>query len=338
MAEDMLKFEATRYMMKKISENHELVKGLIAEASNNARDFAVYNHEILNKFMGGINTPEYKEIKEHKERFKLKCAYYNYFDFETLCAYNRFLEKIIEYARREARDKGGRVTTTVLNNSIDEASKFLLRNINKEGMYYYKGYAKLARKENGYALNPTKTTKMEIDPLMERLYMDYISKYFNDKYRKREVKVVEDVPMVEELKTKNVVEDIVEDIQVENEFEIFEYSYRGKKLPLKIFKQDYFFSEEGYPIRRIHAASEWGELIACLDQNNEVYCGNLYDDESNILEDREESGEAFFPSRELREIIAQERELKNQQEDANKPKTNELRNGLVNYTIPGIDN
>jgi hypothetical protein len=205
-------------------------------------------------------------------------------------------------------------------------------------MYYYKGYAKLARKENGYALNPTKTSKMEVDDLVERLYMDYIYKYFSNKYKRKEDKKVI-VPVVSEHKIENMeVEAIVEDnISNENVFELYEYSYQGKKFNLKIFKEDYFFSEEGYPIRRIHAASEWGELIACLDQNNEVYCGNLYDDESNILEDREESGEAFFPSRELKEIIAQERELKNQQEYAKEPKTHKLKNGLDNYIIPGID-
>ena len=96
MSENMLKFETTGYIMKKISNHHAIIKGLIAEASHNTRDFAVFNHAILNKFMGGVNTSEYKEIKEHKERNpKLKCAYYNYFDFETLCAYI-LIERIIK--------------------------------------------------------------------------------------------------------------------------------------------------------------------------------------------------------------------------------------------------
>lgn len=366
MVDNSIEFEVKRYLMKLISDRYQTLRSAIYKAFGQNGYSAAYT-EIANGFLGDNFSNERREISAHKAQFSKKgYADYNYFDLDSLYSYLEYLTRLTNTINDYAwHNSVYRVNAKIFKAALDDTIVYFCRHKNHPSTGYYKGYVTLDRKSDGVTLNPTKTDNKKVDMSKAKVYQEFISEYFRDKYGspkgfsqidtfsrgfEGESAFSEDKKNTQEVEEGKAPED-----EYDDDFDILEYSYKGQMLRLQIHKEDKYYSEEGFPVYRLWAYSEYGQLIKTVDTENNTYNGALYNGDGDLELLPEESGRTFYPSSKFKKefgefdntlLIAKvkkqnpkttpkpaiKEEVKVEVTER-EPKTKKLKNGLENYVF-----
>ena len=253
------------FLLRQIANKNKRLSGMFKTAFASFR--RAYNDgfgEILNWFVGGNQEPM-QIIYEHMDRNpKTKLAAYNYFDIPTLISYDKFLGKILQEADIRSKENGHySVSNSDYSYAFGSAKSWLRGNAYEAetGFYSRTQPVTLARNEEG-RLDPRKTMSPQT---FEKKYTYTECLRQIDKYNQRQ-----------ELIRNGIDPDAMEE-------ETIEYTYKGKKLTLAIRSKEYYTDAQGSGLTYIKAIGKEGMLIATYDAAGNIYEGDLYDLDGELV-------------------------------------------------------
>lgn len=299
MAKDIQIEEILReYLLRCISKDNKVLSGMISSAyKSNRRAFALAFDDIYEAFVDKKNI-EWKKIKEDKENIHPSYKPYQYFDVDTLYTYKLFLDKVIKCVDERADSSVRKlVNAKELSDGLKDATFWL-------------NDPKVPAEEKGYydKFNPIKPyfKKGRLSP-KKALTGDM----FREKYGEYDcVAMLNDYIGQKHSKLKST--------RVDSESELSEtinYRYDGEVLTLTIIDKQYYVSRKGEGLTAIEAISNEGRLYGTYLQNGDVYCGDVFDIDGNLIE-LNGGGEHFYP------VKSKEAQLREEQEKLEKKYAN----------------
>lgn len=228
------------------------------------RNFARGDMSYFSKTTGNLNLSEINDdIKDSGK----KLSAYNYFDLDTLIAYHKYLEYIIEnlYTRRNDAGRGYFLLSDFEDVINKKASTFFNKNYGTEDTGYY-------------SLNKTivalRDSKGKLAPESTMAKKSFTSKYSQ----------VDFPSMLEEyLDAKHPNRNVSQD----DEYKSFKFN--GKTY--FIYREELYMSAEGNPIKYIVASTNHGtDLRGFFDMAGNVYHGDIYSTDGKEYFDNEQSG------------------------------------------------
>lgn len=270
-----------QYMKRQISGKNSIIAGLTHKFACSHRE--IYSMIHSNFIKGALGQDHsysvlnrlYRDIELNKTK---KFTVYNYFDLDTLIAYQSYLQYIVDEMDNNKIKNGRRypIREDFLN-AIKSAPNWLKDNQNTETTGYYDYYNPVSFLEDSGYLRPEKTMS-QVD--FEKKYNmadaeDKLYKYLDAKHKKPVVKEIAEEDPVFEKEAKLEGEQLTYDSQ--------EYN---------IIRQDIYYDRDCFPIRNIYAYCREGRdtLIGTFDLSGKVYYGELYNSEGGIELGKEFSG------------------------------------------------
>ena len=203
---------------------------------------------------------------------KKKEPAYNYFDLDTLIAYDMYLNNVIaflyDYKLRE-----GRKYTIIkdFNKAMDSSALYSINNAGtfSSGFYNLKCPVKIMRDERGMPRTESTLSQIVFDKRYKDLDFDkLLMEYLDNKY--------------------HIYGDKKEQEDENVDVEYFEY----KGIKFRYITRKIYCDENMSPIKYVEAESLNGmvEIRGFFDFSMNVYNGDIYDTEGNFVYSREESG------------------------------------------------
>jgi hypothetical protein len=277
--------EIRAYLLRMIANKNHRLSGMIDGAnkftSNRDPQKAKSYHDVFNKvaetFAGRSNTLDLEQIYEHiqanpKSRFNV----YNYFDVDTLVAYNEYLTKFLSMVDLRAYECGRRrATMEDFSYGFSEVGKWLQATAGKEesGFYDKMRPMRIAKKrfKDKMIFNPQK-------PLSQSA--------FDKKYNAKAC----------EQSLKNYLQDKHgQKVTSVKDPEYIEYTYKGESFRLPVVSKEYYTDQDARGVVDIVASGREGRLYRTEYSSGEIYKGDLYDFEGNIVQ-IDVGGEDFYPN------------------------------------------
>ena len=263
------------FLLREVANCNRRIVGIVKDCSKSNRE--VYNtcfNDIFFNFGGSRNNQPQASAYEHMSANPKKSySIYNYFDIDTLIAYRKYLENIINGVDvKLMKDNRRRATSRDLRESLSE-SRSLLRSRPGEaitGYYDVKRPVVLAKKKDkdGTHLDPVKPLSREV---------------FDKKYDWKECR--------EELK-KYISSKHMEEYQEES-YDTIEYNYKGVKLVLEVKSRNYYADAEGRGIVSLRAGAKEGMLFGSYYNDGTIYTGDFYNLDGELVES-DCGGEYFY--------------------------------------------
>lgn len=268
-----------KYMLRRIAEKNMVFSGMsykFHETSklmreNIYRNFARGDMKYFSPTAGNINMDN---INDDIYKNGKAVSAYNYFDLDTLIAYDSYLEHVIDEIYNSRENDGRRYFLLKdFSEVIDtKVPTFFIKNAGTKETGYYNlsrtiGTLKDKNNKITYKRTPDKKSfekysKFECNQLLE--------KYLKEKHAERS----------EADGDMDTTHDSIE--------------IHGKKF--YIVKQEVYLNSNFSPIKYIEGVTEdyHTKIMGFVDLSGDVYHGDVYDTEGNYLYDKERSGLAMF--------------------------------------------
>jgi len=266
------------YLQRMIANKNKRLSGMYKGAfASNRRIYNAGFGEVVDFFVSGDMSGSIKTILNDMDRNPKKhYAYYNYFDIDTLYSYDKYLGKILQEIdiRATSLNRGKHVTCSDIAYGFDRAKNWIRDNANTEETGYYNRNkpVAIARVDVGgiKSLNPKKAPTQES---------------FDKKYHAEECK--------RQLNLYLSRRELLREGYDESEMIPFEFMKQNFYLVEK--KKDYYTTEEGRGITSIMAVGKEGQLYRTFDGSGEIYSGNIYSQDGELVE-MNGGGEEFIPN------------------------------------------
>jgi hypothetical protein len=286
------------YLLRCVADRNKRISGCLhSVVKSNRCSYNVGFNEILGFFANGINSEIMTQVFEHMENNpQKKFSAYNYFDIDTLYAYDTYLKSILSetdivsamsghrYATATDFQKGFSVAKSKWADMFKESSQ-------ENGYYNARTPVKLAKTldADGYTiLNPKKAMSEE---------------QFNKKYNKFECKKA----LVDYLEYRHNVKNNMRDSQTDV-FNYIKYNHNGKTYNLYVIDRKYYCDIEGRGVIQTIAEGREGRLYTSKYNDGSVYEGEyLYDLDGQIVASNE-GGEIFYPNKDMFNAVQVEEE------------------------------
>ena len=273
-----------KYIKRRIAEKNATFAKMTYQYRESAKlmrnnifvSFARGNNGTFDVTTSNMNL---KSIRQDIERTGNKLSPYNYFDLDTLIAYDKYLGIIIEHVealRRKSQRHYYKIED--FDNAISfTAPKFLLENAGtfETGFYNIVCPVSLLRDANN-RLSPERTPdgKAFAKKYSFQYCEDLLQSYLEDKYLSKSSKQ--------------------QSTEFEDE-EDFDFVYNKVKYIIEL--EETYLDENNCPIKYIKAESaEQGlMLMGFFDASMREYVGYVYDMDNNIIFDRDDSGVSIYP-------------------------------------------
>lgn len=284
-------------LQRNIAEKNKRLSTIFGRVlGGNGRSFGNLFSNIINIFARN-NFDLVRQINSAVEEYgDNKYSAYNYFDLDTLYAYNRYLEVILSEFDLIKRQ----LTCGEIDNVLHKAGDYLNANADKSGSNYYN-----KNKPVGFEYKETNVGK-EYSPRRTLSEVEFVKKYnVNSKDAMLDVWdfFSERRNGVKKLRREEIDKDLL------NNSETINYRMNDKQLELVVVKKEYFLDKNGSGIVSIMAQCPEGTLYTTRSASGKVYNGPVYDN-NGVLKD-EVGGEIFYP----RAITAGKIQPKSDQQD-----------------------
>ena len=277
-------------LLRNIANKNRKITSIFGKVfASDSRGYSDAFSSLLSSFVGNNRLlNEVTDVEEKHSQNRLSA--YNYFDMNTLYAYNRFLEVVLE----ELKQVQG-VTERDIFRAVDNAGKYMRTNADKSKSNFYnlsEPVKLMYKATSGDKVVSPRRTMSETQFI--RTYgvnsidaMQDVWEYFSEKRTS--------------LKNQRR-EEINRDIERESEY--INYLYKGKKIRLMIEHKQYFIDENGGGVVSIRAMGKDGTLFTTRTPSGKVYNGLLYDNNGRMVD--EESGEIFYPKSNINDFSPNE--------------------------------
>lgn len=274
-----------KYLRRKIAVKNFSLSGMTSGFKEDAK---ILRNNIFTCFARGENgaysaTPSninLMDIRDHIRNTGNKMSPYNYFDLDTLIAYNEYLEKILSSAnlnrmkdRRQTfkiSDFDTALKYTVPKYFIEHAGEF------ETGYYDLKCPVKIFRDERRRPIPERTPDAKSFDKKYPFSYCErLLNQYLEEKH-----------PNVNSINNSSR--------ESNQETERYDFIYKGQKYLIN--SEKYYLGEDNYTIRYISADSldNRYRISGYFDLSMQEYIGNIYDMEQNFIADSAESGVDIF--------------------------------------------
>lgn len=261
-----------KYLRRQIAEKNNQYNGITKGFVIQGR---MMRSDIIRQFSRGC-IDSYR-IADKLATSSRDLSAYNFYDLDTLIAYNAYMDRVILEAENNKRRRNGRYFVSGdLDKAINlDTPKYFLANAESEATGYYKPkHAVTALTDDNNKLVYERTPDKRA---FEKKYNMYelekmLRKYLEEKYRRYHINNSSD----EELYTEEELFPI-ENICGRDYF---------------ITKDQPYCNEHFAPIRYIEGHTKDGRLriIGYVDCQGQEWCGDVYDFNGNIIVDREQAG------------------------------------------------
>lgn len=271
-----------KYLKRRIAEKNLVFSGITYKYKEDSKRMrsAIFKNFARGKgsyFDSSVGNVNYKYICQDIQNNKRTVSPYNYFDLDTLIAYDKYLEYIIDelYNTREKAQRGYFLMGDFASVIDEKAPKFLSKFAGSKLSGYYNADAtiKTLVDENGkiaYERTPDKKT-------------------FEKKYTKSQCADL----LKEYLEIKHPEKNVVENGDSEDEsLETMEFN----DITFYIIDQKIYMNFEGFPIKYISAKGTKTNTIlkGFFNMSGKVYHGDVYSTDGEFLYSKDESGVALF--------------------------------------------
>lgn len=283
--EDMIR----DYLLRRIARKNKRISGCLKQVvKSNRGSYNVGFNEILGFFAGGLDGTTMTQIFDHMDRNQTKrFAPYNYFDIDTLNAYDTYLQTILSETDLVAHSNGHKWSTAQdFHKGFMSAKSIWREGMRKSnhanGYYNYSRPITVAKgREGGYTvLKPKK-------PMTEE--------QFEKKYNEGECAK----QLYAYLQMKHYGIDVFAQAEVEQETierEQYSYIHRGRLLKLDVLKKEYYTDIEGRGLTSITAEGREGRLYTTNYNDGRVYDGDLYDLDGRLVQ-VDGGGQVFYENK-----------------------------------------
>ena len=268
------------YLLRAISDNNLVFNNFFNSSGKSNRD--VYNKsftKILKGFMSGNELTMdriFKDIKCNHVGYKV----YQYFDINTLYAYLKYQDKILELIRKDAGESS-RITSKNIEFGIIAAKEWLFDHrtpLEDKGFFDKKIHSVKQKFGNDIVYYPKK-------PLT--------SPEFRDKYNGVDFKSILNDYIVNNLYPK--VKLTSESTGPNERTDYIEYVYNGEVLRLKVEEKKTYMTKHLAPVTLYKARGEQGYLEIAIAYDGSIYIGPIYDVGRVLVEDVY-GDEKFYPN------------------------------------------
>lgn len=263
------------YLLRDIANKDGRIRGFLTKQVRVGTSYNDGFNEILHFFAGGKNSQVLDLINEHRGSNESKrFSIYNYFDIDTLIAYNQYLQTIISEVD-VATYESGRKTASLADyrKGLAEAQKTFvnLAGSRESGFYNPKKPIGLMYryKEGKRELFPMKAPAKNILEEKGKYYAyQALLKVYLDGRRLRNPNAQKNPGQIS-------------------------YKHNGRKFDLNVDKIAYYCDVEGAGLKYIEASAREGRLFGTYRTDGSVYHGDLYDREGMLVE-IDGGGEYFY--------------------------------------------
>ena len=266
-----------KYLRRKISEKNKLFSSISIDFKDQAKTF---RNEVFTYFArGAMNTFDYtvsnrnlKNIREHIHKNGQKFSPYNYFDLDTLIAYDAYWGDILNAASKHKEKSGKRRYSMSDFDSVlrYEVPKAYLKNYGKPetGFYNLDCPVHVLKDENN-CLAPERTPDGKT--FDEKYTTEYCEDLLKQYLRERHPEFYE---------------------EQENKVDPYYYDFIYCGIKYVIDTEKHYLTEEGFPIKYICAKSIVGnkDLVGFFDLDMVEYVGDIYSMEQHFLYSADQSG------------------------------------------------
>ena len=301
------------YLLRNIADKNNIINGLINSAVKSARlDFNTVFNEVLHFFAGGNNTEPLRLILQYNQDNNKKTPSYQFFDIDTLIAYDEYLGLLIDKIR-DVKDRNKHIVASrqdFVDGFVACKRVVMSRKYKLESENFVSGNKEDRKKVEHY--NPSRPITLmykggKLYPQRPMTQESFNKKYNVDVCEKEvelylEEKVAGKTGTNHEdklVKRGQVAEMVARKQQTKSaqykDLGYMNYEYKGNNLKLHISKKEYFVDAQGRGVVRIDANNEYGRLFGCYYGDGSVYRGDLFDNDGNVVE-IDGGGVVFYPS------------------------------------------
>lgn len=275
------------YLRRKIAEKNMKFAKMSSKFQNPAKAFRIELFRTFARGTSGSNAAipsnlNIMSVFEHMNRYCTGVSPYNYFDLDTLIAYDAFLDRLF-FEAEAFKDKDCR---DFYNISDFEKAKYVTHKFFVEnegtmqtGYYDLSCPVRILRNENRRPVFERTPTAKSFDRQYKFTYCEeLLDDYLAEKHLPQSVIATEEV--------KNVNQQELEESDVQSQGEDCDFLFRG--VPYLIDFVEYYLDSELNPIRYVYANSldNTSILSGCFDSRMEPYEGEIYDMEYNEVTHR----------------------------------------------------
>lgn len=289
-----------KYLRRKIADKNKVIGGMTAKFDIEG---AHLRKEILREFARGS---KYVRAIEEDMKSHSSISMYNYFDLDTLIAYELYLDKVIKFADRNRRNRGKYyLSPRDLHDAIKvQVPKFFCEGEQtfETGFYNPNQPITPLLGEDGkvmYERTPDKKTfesKYNLFELEKNLALYMVEKERAINSSSIRVEDNEISATLPEENSDNKYNAILDkntqrlDETIDDEFENMgrEIEFKGEKYILT--HEEHFFDSDHTPIKYVNGYGEVCKILGYLTYDNQEYVGDVYDDEENIVCTADQTG------------------------------------------------
>ena len=267
-----------KFLLRDIANKNNRITGFLNKQVRTGSSYNDGFNEILHFFAGGKNSQVLDAINEHRETKEgKKFASYNYFDIDTLIAYNDYLQSIISEVDVVSYENGRKTASlTDYRKGLQLAQKKLRDRAGTRETGYYNPARPISLmyryREGKRELFPIATPSKEA---FERSCNVYTCRRAVELYLEQKLQA----------KSKSR--------STHPAPEYISHIHNGRKLRLLVNKKLYYCDEQGAGIKYIEASSKDGQLFGTYRDNGSVYVGPVYDHDMRLI-DAYSEGVTFY--------------------------------------------
>lgn len=270
-----------QYLKRKIALKNSLFSGMTSSFRDEAK---IMRNNIFKHFASGKDgvcaatrsNINLMDVREHIRDTGNRMSPYNYFDLDTLIAYDSFLEMIIDSAdANRIKDRKSVFDLNHFDTAIKyTVPKYFIENAGKfeTGYYDINCPVRILRNERKRPTPERTPDATSFDKKYSTSYCDdLLMQYLDEKHPEDRILVSE-----------------------ENKYEedpsIYDFVYLGEKY--RIESAEYYLGDDSQPIRYIVAYSldRKINIRGYFDMSMTEYVGNIYDLDDNFIAVAEDSG------------------------------------------------
>lgn len=272
----------SKYMLRRIADKNKLFGG---QTSKFVSDAKLLRNDIYRRFAGGSKW--LGEIYADIESSGKKIAPYNYFNLDTLIAYDRFLECVMNVAKsNKAAANRYYYKPMDFDRAInrDVPRYFDAYNGKKESGYYDREHPIVPLKKDGHLTFQKTPDKKSFEEKYPLWYLNKLASNYNIERHSKGAKTDE---FLDESTDVLLGDDDLEDMYPKQIICGREYYVIDNKP---------YMGDNYYPIQYVRGNSLDGrvEVAGYINMEGDEYIGRVYDFEGNVLVESMDSGLDFY--------------------------------------------
>lgn len=317
--QEMLKIK--HLLLRRVAESNKILARKINAGVIGANRYNIGFANLLQDFAGGANNRMLNRILADIEH-RNGVSPHNYFDIDTLYAYSKYLDMlIVEIDRQRRANRVGSNTSDQYSRASRITARWLVDRAYTAETGYYDKSAPIkpeTKVVDGYVrLNPTKTlSEKDFERKGYRIEeCEYLlKKYIESKHQKSkpssftQITLEQQARMMEQESESEAFKSLKDHVLATNskqrstaidfdssEIDVEYIEYKGRKYTID--SKDYYRSyPDEMPVYHIIASTRDGRtIVGTFDVESQVYYGDVYDNENNLVFTREDSGvQEFF--------------------------------------------